>query len=128
MPFSDPSPENIETMLQAMKTRIAMEEWHANLRPTEYETHPNNLERFLQKHYMDLEVALNQWHRWVQWRHDMEVDAITDDVVKHEMAEGVFQWRGQPSPFPSPHHLPSSPLPACSDAIQARTRLACTAV
>lgn len=80
-----------------MKVRIASEERHAALCATSYEMDDRNLRRILTKHMLDLEVSLAQWHRWVQWRRDNQVDSIADETVQHELKEGVFQWRGKQS-------------------------------
>lgn len=52
-----------------MKQRILLEENHRSLNATEYEQSEKHLERFLKLHFQDIEVALNRWHGWVEWRH-----------------------------------------------------------
>ncbi len=52
-----------------MLDRIEQEELHRSLNATDYEKNEKHLRRFLTKHFRDLEVALNQWHGWVEWRH-----------------------------------------------------------
>lgn len=59
-----------------MSERIKKEDFHSSLNPNEYECHPNNLKRFLIKHFLDLEVSLNQWHAWVEWRHGNNINNI----------------------------------------------------
>lgn len=114
-PFEDPTPENVVTLIDKMLSRINLEDFHSQLNPTEYEKSPKHLKRFLEKHFMDLEVALNTWHTWVEWRHgrisaiidkpslcnsiydrsiENNVDNITDREVQYEMKEGIFAWRG----------------------------------
>jgi hypothetical protein len=69
MPFQDPNPESIITLLETMEKRLSMEEWHVRLQATPYERNVKHLKRFLQRHFMDVEIALSQWHGWVKWRH-----------------------------------------------------------
>jgi len=52
-----------------MQERIELEVWHRELQPTLYEKNEKHLQRFLKKHFLDVEVALNQWHGWAEWRH-----------------------------------------------------------
>lgn len=67
LPF--PHPEEGDDLIALMAARVDKEEWHTALKATGYECHPLQLKRFLEKNYQDIELALNQWHRWVQWRH-----------------------------------------------------------
>lgn len=59
----------MDILFTDMKARIEGEEHHRNLRASEFEKSDMTLKRFLDVYYMDLEVALNQWNRWVRWRH-----------------------------------------------------------
>lgn len=97
-----------------MHQRIENEEHHKELNATAFEKQENHLKRFLLKHFMDIEIALTQWHGWVQWRHgnasrpnfdfqcclsncchsDAGVDSITDRDIAYERKEGIVQWRG----------------------------------
>ena len=77
-----------------MHQRIENEEHHKELNATAFEKQENHLKRFLLKHFMDIEIALTQWHGWVQWRHDVNVDGITDRDIASEKKEGIIQWRG----------------------------------
>lgn len=52
-----------------MRLRIDNEDHHKDLLATEFEKQEINLKRFLLKHFMDIEIALTQWHGWVKWRH-----------------------------------------------------------
>jgi hypothetical protein len=52
-----------------MHQRIENEDHHKELNATAFEKQENHLKRFLLKHFMDIEIALTQWHGWVQWRH-----------------------------------------------------------
>lgn len=56
-----------------MKQRILLEENHRSLNATEYEQSEKHLERFLKLHFQDIEVALNRWHGWVEWRHGKSI-------------------------------------------------------
>lgn len=82
-----------------MLRRINEEELHASLHATPYEKNEKHLKRFLKKHFMDIEVALNQWHGWVEWRHENNIDSLTapqsQDLFVHEVKEGVMVWKGQ---------------------------------
>lgn len=99
-----------------MHQRIENEDHHKELNATAFEKQENHLKRFLLKHFMDIEIALTQWHGWVQWRHgnvlhskvwlsaltdrascnhsDVNVDGITDKDIANEKKEGIVQWRG----------------------------------
>ena len=78
------------------------------------------LKRILKSHFNDLEVALNQWHLWVVWRHGIiathtnyydctlnnfynlnfkkktenSVDEISEEDIVNEKNEGTMKWRG----------------------------------
>lgn len=95
LPFQDPKVDSVQELVKAMKQRILLEENHRSLNATEYEQSEKHLERFLKLHFQDIEVALNRWHGWVEWRHVNEIDKITDADVSNELNEGIFSWRGK---------------------------------
>lgn len=80
-----------------MLARINMEESHARLQATDYEKSDKVLRRLLKKHSQDLERSLSEWHRWVQWRRDQDVNRLlsADEEMRHEMHEKIFRWAGQ---------------------------------
>jgi hypothetical protein len=93
--FGDPDPQSIQQQVNVMRERIDSEDLYSELNATDYEKQENHLKRFLTKHFMDLEVALTQWHGWVKWRHDVNIDDINEEEIKNEREEGVVTWRGR---------------------------------
>ena len=77
-----------------MIARVDCEEVNKRLGATEYERDPKSLKRILTKLSYDLEASLIHWREWVQFRHENNVDSITNDQIKHELAEGILSWRG----------------------------------
>jgi hypothetical protein len=80
--FEDPQPEAIERLISDMRERVNREEFHVQLNATEFEKEDLQLKRFLMKQKYDLEIALNEWHRWVQWRHGKNIIISYESVVK----------------------------------------------
>mmetsp|Transcript_1227 Transcript_1227/g.1640 ORF Transcript_1227/g.1640 Transcript_1227/m.1640 type:complete len:240 (-) Transcript_1227:308-1027(-) len=95
--FQDPEITEEEELKarRVMKERIRSEPFHQSLNATEYETNDCNLQRILRNHYYDTEVALNQWHLWVSWKHENMVDSITESDIAHERTESILAWRGK---------------------------------
>jgi hypothetical protein len=94
-PFQDPTPDTEAVLLSRMQERIEKEEFHSQLNATSEEKSEILLKRFLRKHFFDLEVALVQWHAYVEWRHGQKLNEITEDDIKNEREEGIFSWRGE---------------------------------
>jgi hypothetical protein len=68
LPFQDPKAEE-DRLIVVMKERVNGEEFHQELLATDYEKKESNLRRILKNGFYDLDVCLNTWHAWVQWRH-----------------------------------------------------------
>lgn len=94
-PFQDPAPETENIVLSRMRERIEKEEFHVELKATPEEKSDILLKRFLHRHLYDLEVALVQWHGYVEWRHAQQLDQITEESIQNEREEGIFAWRGE---------------------------------
>lgn len=67
--FEAPDAQTIQQLVNTMRERIDNEDHHIQLGATDFEKQENHLKRFLVKHFMDIEIALTQWHGWVKWRH-----------------------------------------------------------
>ena len=83
LPFQDPKAEEDRTLVVLIE-RIDSEAIHVELNSTDYERKESNLRRILRENFFDLEVALNSWHSWVQWRHENNADGITGEIFKLE--------------------------------------------
>ncbi len=94
-PFQDPDPESEAIILTRMRERIEKEDFHVQLQASNEEKSEILLRRFLRKHLYDVEVALVQWHGYVEWRHSLQLDQITEEEINNERNEGIFAWRGE---------------------------------
>lgn len=70
IPFQDPDGEENKVLI-IMKERISSENLYREANANEYEMKESNMRRFIRESFYDVEVALNTWLSWVQWRHGM---------------------------------------------------------
>lgn len=60
----------------------------------ELNLNPDVLIRFLRAREMDIDAAFEMWIKWKEWRHQFQVDSITEESVMPLIQTGKAFWHG----------------------------------
>jgi hypothetical protein len=95
LPFADPAVEE-ESQLKLLISRIETEIRRSTVPlPTEWEKEKRNLLRILRRSEHEIEKALLLWIEWVEWRHNLKIDEITEEDIKNEKFAKLAYWKGK---------------------------------